>query len=155
MPDAHAAGATIRVLGTHTVVSVPCMQMVTASGCNITLRGDIVRRVIICRLDAQTERPELLDIDQDLIAEVRERRRDVVAAMITVMLAYQRAGHPDTGVSPLGGFGAWARMVRQALVWAGESDPCGVMDRIRGDDPSRQNLALVLGLGTPHSGRMR
>jgi putative DNA primase/helicase len=62
MPDTHPAG----VLGTHTVVTVPCVQMVTASGCNITLRGDIVRRSIICRLDAQTERPELRDIDQDL-----------------------------------------------------------------------------------------
>jgi putative DNA primase/helicase len=35
-------------------------------------------------------------------------------------------------------------VVRQALVWAGEADPCGVMERIRGDDPSRQNLAFVL-----------
>ena len=97
----------IRVLGTHTVVTVPCVQMVTASGCNITLRGDIVRRVIICRLHAQTERPELRDIDQDLIAEVRERRQELVADIITVMLAYQRAGHPDSGILALGGFRAW------------------------------------------------
>ena len=34
-------------------------------------------------------------------------------------------------------------MVRQALVWAGEADPCGVMDRIRGD----HLLAAELGLG--------
>ena len=134
----------IRVLGGHTVVTVPCVQMVTASGCNLTLRGDIVRRVIICRLDAQTERPELRDIDQDLIAEVSENRRELVGDLITVMLAYQQAGHPDTGVSPLGGFGAWSRMVRQALIWAGEADPCRSMDQIRGDDPSRQNLALIL-----------
>lgn len=134
----------IRVLGGHTVVTVPCVQMVTASGCNLTLRGDIVRRVIICRLDAQTERPELRDIDQDLIAEVRENRREIVGDLITVMLAYQQAGHPDTGVSPLGGFGAWSRMVRQALIWAGEADPCRSMDQIRGDDPFRQNLVLVL-----------
>ena len=36
--------------------------------------------------------------------------------------------------------GAWSRTVRQALVWAGEADPCGVMDRIRGDN---QDLATV------------
>ena len=144
----------IRVLGTHTVVTVPCVQMVTASGCNITLRGDIVRRSIICRLDAHAERPEWRDIDQDLIAEVRERRRELVADIITVMLAYQRAGQPATGASPLGGFGAWSRTVRQALVWAGEADPCGVMDRIRGDDPSRQNFTGLLRRQAPVLARL-
>jgi len=135
----------IRVLGGHTVVTIPCVQLITATGCNLTLRGDIVRRAIICRLDAKTDRPELRVIDQDLLAEVREMRREIVGDLITMMLAYQRAGHPHTGVSPLGGFGAWSRMVRHALIWAGEADPCGSMDQIRGNDPSRQNLALVLG----------
>jgi putative DNA primase/helicase len=134
----------IRVMGTYQVVTVPCVQLITATGCNLTLRGDIVRRAIICRLDAKTDRPELRAIDQDLIAEVRERRREIVGDLITMLLAYQRAEHPNTGVSPLGGFGSWSRMVRQALIWAGEVDPCQSMDRIRGDDPSRQNLALVL-----------
>jgi putative DNA primase/helicase len=135
----------IRVMGTHQVVTVPCVQLITATGCNLTLRGDIVRRVIICRLDAGTDRPELRVIDQDLIAETTANRREIVGDLITVMFAYQRAGHPDTGVSPMGGFGAWSRMVRQALIWAGEVDPCGSMDRTRGDDPSWQNLTLVVG----------
>ena len=91
----------IRVLGTHTVVTVPCVQMVTASGCNITLRGDIVRRSIICRLDAQAERPELRDIDQDLIAEVRRDGGRLLLSMIH-RVAYHRAGLPRYGVSPLG-----------------------------------------------------
>jgi hypothetical protein len=43
-----------------------------------SLRGDIVRRAITCRLDAGTDRPELRVIDQDLIAQVRERRRECV-----------------------------------------------------------------------------
>ena len=74
MPDAHAAGTTHSCAGHTHGWFVPCVQMVTASGCNITLRGDIVRRSIICRLDAHAERPRALqDIDQDLIAEVRER----------------------------------------------------------------------------------
>lgn len=134
----------IRVMGGHTVVTVPCVQMVTASGCNLTLRGDIVRRVIICRLDAQTERPELRDFDQDLIAEASEYRRKLIADIIAIMLVYHRAGYPDIGVTPLGGYEPWSRMVRQALCWVGEADPCRSMERTRGDDPARQNLALVL-----------
>jgi putative DNA primase/helicase len=134
----------IRVMGSHTVVTVPCVQMVCATGCNLTLRGDIVRRVVTCRLDAGTDRPELRDIGQDLLAEVREGRRKIVCDLIAVMLAYQRAGHPNVKVPPFGSFGPWSRMVRQALVWIGEADPCLSVDRIRGDDPSRQNLAAVL-----------
>jgi putative DNA primase/helicase len=133
----------IRVMGSHAAVTVPCVQLVTATGNNLTLRGDVVRRAIICRLDAKTDRPELRFFDQDLIAEVTENRQKLVGEVMTIMLAYQQAGHPDTGVSPLGGFGAWSRMVRQALIWVGQADPCLSMERTRGEDPSRQILDAV------------
>lgn len=133
----------IRVLGLSKMVTVPCVSMVTATGNNLVLKGDVVRRVLLCRLDAQTERPELRDFDQDLKAEASEYRRNLVADIITIMLAYHRAGCPDRGV-PLGGYEPWSRMVRQALCWVGEADPCRSMERTRGDDPSRQNFGWVL-----------
>jgi hypothetical protein len=119
------------------------VQMVTASGCNITLRGDIVRRSIICRLDAQTERPELRDIDQDLIAEVRERRRDLVADMITVMLAYPAGWAPRyRSLAP-----GWL----WGMVTHGAPGAClGWRVRpMRGDgaDPGWRSIAAELGLG--------
>jgi putative DNA primase/helicase len=52
------ASLRIRVLGLSKVVTAPCAAMVTISGNNLVLRGDIVRRVLLCRLDAGVERPE-------------------------------------------------------------------------------------------------
>ena len=112
----------IRVMGGHTSVTVPCVQMVTATGNNLTLKGDVVRRAILCRLDAEIDRPETRVIDQDLITEVQERRREIVGYIITVMRAYALAGSPAiTRGMPLGGFELWSRMVRDALLWAGEA----------------------------------
>lgn len=132
----------IRPLGASVVVTVPCTAMFAATGCNLTLRGDIVRRAIVCRLDARTERPELRAIDQDLLAETYERRRELVADTITIMRSYALAGHPDA--RSIGSYAGWSRMVRSALVWAGEADPVEAMERTRGADPSRQSIHAVL-----------
>jgi hypothetical protein len=81
----------------------------------------------------------------DIRAEVHERRREIVGDLIGVMLAYQRAKCPNVGVSPFGSYEAWSRMVRQALVWAGEADPCLSLERTRGADPERLSRGVVLG----------
>jgi hypothetical protein len=135
---------SIRILGLSKDVKVKCRAMITFTGNNLVVVGDLVRRVVICRLDAGVERPEQRVIKQNLIAEVREKRQEIVGDIITIMLAYQRAGCPDVGVSPFGSYEPWSRMVRQALVWVGEEDPCLSLERTRGDDPSRQSLAGVL-----------
>jgi putative DNA primase/helicase len=126
------------------VVTVPCVSMVTGTGNNLVLKGDVVRRVLLCRLDAESERPELRDFDQDLVAEVSEHRRHLVADIISIMLAYQLAKAPDVGVPRLGGYERWSRMVRQPLCWVGEVDPCRSLERTRGGDPSRLDLGSVL-----------
>ena len=134
----------VRRLGASTVVSVPCTALIAATGNNLTLRADVVRRSIVCRLDPQTDRPEERAITQDLIAEATARRGELVRDALTIMAAYLKAGSPEVGVSPLGSFGEWSRMVRAALVWSGAADPCQVMERLREADPERQAIAAVL-----------
>jgi hypothetical protein len=134
----------VRPLGTSTIVTVPCRAFICATGNNLMLQGDIVRRALVCRLDAKTERPEERAIDQNLLAEASERRRELVTDALTIMVAYAKEGRPDVELKPLGSFEAWSRMVRSALVWAGEADPVSVMERIRGADLKRQALHAVL-----------
>lgn len=133
----------IRLLGASTAVTVACTAMVVATGINLLVRGDLTRRTVVSRLDPGLERPELRQIDQDLLAEVRARRRDLVIDALTIPVAYLRAGTPDVGVPPLGGYDAWSRMVRQALVWLGETDPCNTMERTREDDTRRAATRAV------------
>lgn len=139
-----ATTRAIRVLGQSKNVTVPCSALLTATGNNLTLRGDIVRRCLVCRLDPETDRPELRRFDQDLLAEVHARRCELVAAALTIPLAYIAAGRPDVGLVPLGSFEEWSGTVRAALTWAGTADACDTIQRARDVDPSRQTLGAVL-----------
>ena len=141
----------VRPLGTSVLATVPCTMTLCATGNNLVLRGDIVRRALVCRLDARTERPELREFDQDLLAEARGRRRELVTAILTLLAAHAQAGYPST-LSPLGSFTEWSRTVRAAMVWAGTADPIEAMSRTRDADPSRQEIAAVLNAWHEHFG---
>jgi putative DNA primase/helicase len=134
----------IRPLGGSKMVDVPCTALITFTGNNLTLKGDITRRVLTCRLMPDTERPELRVIPQDLHAEVRERRGELVAALQTIVKAYIAAGCPDLGLPPYGGFRTWDRTVRHALVWCGAADPLEVLNKAHEENPERQNLLALL-----------
>jgi putative DNA primase/helicase len=100
------------------MVTVPCTALLTLNGNNLTLRGDIVRRVLVCRLDAKCERPELRQIEQDLLSDVRRERGELVRDAQTIMAAYVAAGRPKQKLPALGGFREWRHGPRRArLVW--------------------------------------
>ena len=53
----------------------------------------------------------------------------------------------------LGSFGAWCRMVRNPLIWAGCADPAVTMERLRSDDPALGDLETILsGWHAEHGG---
>jgi hypothetical protein len=86
----------------------------------------------------------LREIPQDLLADVRRQRCELVRDAQTIMAAYIVAGRPKQNLPPLGGFREWGTMVRDALVWSGSKDPVAAMERTRDDDPSRQAIHAVL-----------
>jgi putative DNA primase/helicase len=87
----------MRLLGSNAMLTVPCNILVTATGNNLTLRGDIVRRMLLCRLDAGVERPEERDFPQDLLGEVIAERGELVRCAQTIMASYIHAGRPKVG----------------------------------------------------------
>jgi putative DNA primase/helicase len=115
-----------------------------ATGNNFKLIGDMLRRGLIGRLDAEVERPELREFsfEDPEITLKRERAKYVVSAL-TVLRAYVVAGRP-MAVQPLGGFEEWSLLVRDALLWLGETDPVTTIDRARAEDPGRQNIEAIL-----------
>lgn len=141
-----ATSRSIRVMGLSKIVTAPCTALLVATGNNLTLRGDVVRRAVVCRLDPGTDRPELRQFDQNLIAETIDRRAELGAAALTIPLAYILAGRPAIDVAPFGSFDDWSQTVRAALVWAGCADPCQTTARAREADPARQTLHAVMTL---------
>jgi hypothetical protein len=133
-----------RILGENTVVSVPTNAMFIATGNNLTFRGDMLTRALLVRIDPQCERPEERQFTGDLRQHVRALRGELVSAILTILRAYHVAGRPAQDLKPFGRFEQWSDLVRSALVWVGEADPCQTREEIEVEDPERRGLETLL-----------
>ena len=61
---------TVRPLGTSNLMTIESRAMFLATGNNLRLAGDMVRRSLRCELDAQMERPETRAFNADPISSV-------------------------------------------------------------------------------------
>jgi hypothetical protein len=132
-----------RILGKSEAPELPSNALVTATGNNLVLVGDVTRRAVLCRLDAKLERPELRHFDVDPVDRAKRERGRLLAAALTVLRTYHVAGRPERP-APLGSFEEWSDWVRGALVWLGEADPIGTMEDLREGDPRLDELTAVL-----------
>src|SRR4030095_7861397 len=84
------------------------------------------RRVIHVRLDVLDEYPELRQgfRHPNLIPWIRAERPRLLAAALTILSAFCRAGRPTHGLEAFGSFEGWSSLVREAVVWLGMDDPC-------------------------------
>src|SRR5262245_25502757 len=126
-----------RILGQSVVPECEWRGTIFATGNNVRVVGDLVRRALSCNLDAKVERPELREFAFDPIARVHADRGAYIAAAITIARAYRAAGRAATNVRPLAGYAAWSAIVREPLLWLGEHDPVASMDTARAADPER------------------
>jgi hypothetical protein len=148
----------IRILGRSEMPECECRTAVFATGNNITFKGDMVRRGLVCNLEALDERPELRAFKSDAVDRAAANRGAYVAAALTIIRAYLAAEAPRV-CGPFGSYSAWSTMVRSPLVWLGEPDPIRSADTIRDEDPELSNireffdlwLAYELDLDTPYT----
>lgn len=115
----------LRVLGRSEVKRLPWNAVIMASGNNLALGEDTVRRVLVARLETPEENPE----DRTgfkhphLFQWILEERPRLVVAALTVLRAFARfGGHRHDGQA-WGSFEAWSRLVPGAIVYAGGADP--------------------------------
>ena len=125
-----------RILGVSETATLGTRTVIMVTGNNLELVGDLTRRTLVCRLNAQVEIPEDRAFDFDPVAYVEANRTCLVAAALTVLRAYHAAGRP-TSLKPFNSFEDWD-LVRGALVWLGEVDPKDSAVLLRADDPKRE-----------------
>jgi putative DNA primase/helicase len=127
----------VRILGQSTLVEVDGRAMcIFCNGNNLTLVGDIYRRVLTCRLDAKVDRPEKRQFTKDPRAMILADRGKYIAACLTICRAYQVAKQRPQRRPQIGSFNEWSNTVRSALVWLGEADCVDTMDATVGEDPT-------------------
>ncbi|MFZ5791871.1 MAG: bifunctional DNA primase/polymerase [Pseudomonadota bacterium] len=133
----------IRPLGRSAIVRVENRVCIFATGNNLRVVGDMVRRALVCDLDANAERPELREYRRHPVEMVLADRGRYVAACLTIARAYLTAGRPSL-LRPLAGFEDWSRLVRSALVWLGRADPADTIEKARQDDPETTGIQQLI-----------
>lgn len=134
----------MRPLGVSTMVSVPTHALLAATGNNLAIVGDLKRRVVLIRLDAREERPELRKFAENHIDKVFRERGRIITAGLTITKAYLHARSPSVhGLAPYGSFGEWDLMVRRPLCWLGLADPLLASESLRSQDPDIEAMRLL------------
>ncbi len=133
----------VRILGVSDTPELPTNALVTATGNNLTLYGDVTRRALLANLDPKCERPELRIFDRDVIEVMKAERGRYLVACLTVLRAYHLVGRPKQR-NALGSFVTWSRWVRDALIWLDQADPVDTMEVMRDADPKLIALKSVV-----------
>ncbi len=114
-----------RILGASEAPPLPNVSTWLATGNNIEPVGDTVRRVLMVRIEVDTERPqERTGFKRPLLADyAAANRSELLSAALTILRAYHVAERPDQSLAAWGSFTAWSSLVRAAIVWTGLPDP--------------------------------
>lgn len=138
---------SLRILGLSEAPSISTDAFVAASGNNLVIMGDLIRRTLLCCIDAKVEQPENRTFDDDPVKLARTWRAEYVVDALTILRAYHVAGRPGRP-RPLGSFEAWSSLVRGALIWMGDADPVVSMNKLRKADPILAAIRAVMGQWT-------
>jgi hypothetical protein len=111
-----------RILGRSEIAQLPNRATWLATGNNLTVGGDLARRCYRVRLDAKQARPYLRSgfRHDDLVQWTLEHRGELLAALLTLAVAWWSDGRPVAPDCPtLGGFTHWAQTIAGILHHAG------------------------------------
>ena len=129
--------ARVRILGKSEMVPLNATAFVIFTGNGLSVSEDLARRFISIELDARIEDPESRTFPTDIRAEVKRRRHELLAAVLTIW----RWGRHDTSIKvgrPLGSFEQWGRWVRDPLLALGCRDPVDRVGEAKERDGRRQ-----------------
>ena len=113
---------------------------VILNGNGLTVSEDLARRFITIDFDPRTEDPEARPFKSDIRTEVMGRRKELLAALLTIW----RWGRIATGIKagrPLGSFEQWSKWVRDPLLALGCQDPAERISEAKLRDGLRQETA--------------
>jgi putative DNA primase/helicase len=127
---------TPRILGATHTPELDCKATVFATGNNVGVTGDAVRRSLYSNLDTNQDNPEKRTFTGRPVDTVMADRGKYIAAVLTIVRAYIY-NKPGTRYPEYNGYDEWGAMVRGPLIWLGERDPLDSQAEVKGEDPLR------------------
>jgi hypothetical protein len=136
---------SFRIMGLNRMLTCKCRVMLFATGNNLRLTTGMMRRSLLCRMDAKIERPETRKFRGDPLAEARAHRAEFVAAVLVIARAWHLAKERGERVqyTPLSGFDLWTKRVREPLIWLGCRDPVESQESIRKEDMTAADIRVL------------
>ena len=124
---------TDRILGVSKTATVSTRTLFLGSGNNVGPIRDLLRRVLTIHIDPRCATPATLSYKGFPVDKVRQRRGVYVAAVLTIIQAWRRAGSPRADVDNIVTFGgAWSDYCRHPLMWLGHPDPAtALLEQVR------------------------
>ena len=144
-----------RILGKSESSIVKGRVLILLTGNNLTLAGDMPRRVLKCRLDAQVANPATRKFNSNPLEYIRENRQQLVQAGLTLIRAYLESPECKAGGAVKGestaSFEDWDYMVRQTVAWVSDGigqleyeDPALALKEAVATDPELEVLTEAL-----------
>jgi hypothetical protein len=137
--------AKVRVLGRSQMVLLNATAFVILTGNGLRVSEDLARRFIAVDFDPRTEDPEARPFKNNIRAEVTKRRKELLAALLTIW-RWGRITKNITPGLPLGSFEQWTSWVRDPLLALGCKDPAARVSEAKERDGRRQTLADVIAI---------
>ncbi|KZZ10599.1 hypothetical protein A3749_10810 [Oleiphilus sp. HI0078] len=145
---------TDRVLGQSKELTVPNKMLLLMTGNNLSLAGDMPRRVLTCRIDPKTDEPYKREFKVCPRSYVLANRQKLVAAALTIIKGWFASSDYENGVTANGrmaSFESWDDLVRQPIAWMARSmcvgelvDVMDVIDQAQQSDPEQDALHELL-----------
>jgi hypothetical protein len=119
--------ADLRPLGSSKLVGHDTRTLFLFNGNNLTIPGDMCRRILMCGIDPESEHPERRAFDFDPLERAKQNRGRYVMAGLTILRAYFAERElsrlfacfgelMERAADPLGSYVEWSRWVRDALM---------------------------------------
>ncbi len=138
----------LRVLGKSHCPELSWTGTVFVTGNQLAITGDTRRRTLRCRIVPNVERPGERPADgfkhPDLPKWCYDNRECLVAAGLTVLRAFLKAGKPAQGVPTRGSFETWCSIIASAIVWAGGPDVVSGAWEESAEPEDQEELRLAL-----------
>lgn len=133
-----------RILGASQLLSLPWRCLMVVTGNQLTFRRDLARRLMLCDLRCDMERPEARSFElDDLLGHLSANRPRLLGSLLALAVGFARS-RVEIDLEPYGGFEGWSRTARLAATWATSIDPCENRGRLQDDDSDLESLRDVL-----------
>jgi hypothetical protein len=100
---------------------------------------------MVINLDANVERPELLEFERPNILEyVKQRRAELLSDVYTILRGHALAGYPHAAKTRLGSFEGWGKLTAAAVIWCGFDNPIECQKALGEKDETKGMISRVL-----------